>query len=285
MALEPRNVVELLEATATLPAGSEERFNGYAIMGMPFASGHVLALRRFPASSIGPGYTSVWLRDPMGRWTFYSDVNPHTSCSRYFADARSSVERGPIRLKWSNAWELTIGVPAARLVWDVQLAESPATRALNRVATVLPAPLWRWSVVLTLMASVAGRALDAGQFQFFGLTPNAQRFRANPGRLWVIEKSRALIGDIDAGEPAPLREQARLGDFLIPQRGIFVIGSSFIEPYGEGYPLREKRDTGRQPKRGFPLRVREESSGAQAESERIREIAQPMNQHDAPAIA
>jgi hypothetical protein len=249
MALEPRNVTELIEATAVLPAGSEERFNGYAIMGLPFTSGHVLALRRFPASSIGPGYTSVWHRDPTGQWTFYSDVEPHFSCSRFFADAQSTAERGAIRLKWANAWELTIEVPAARLVWDIRLTETPATRALNRVAAVLPAPLWRWPVTLTLIASVAGRALNAGQFQLFGLTPNAQHFRANPGRLWLIEKSRALIGSVDVGEPGPLREQARLGDFLIPQRGLFAIGSSFVEPYAEGYPLREKRDTRSQPER------------------------------------
>src|SRR5207248_4755244 len=27
----------------------------------------------FPASSIGPGYRSVWHRDPHGRWTVYQD--------------------------------------------------------------------------------------------------------------------------------------------------------------------------------------------------------------------
>lgn len=29
----------------------------------------------FPASSIGPGYTSVWHRDPGGTWTFYSEAS------------------------------------------------------------------------------------------------------------------------------------------------------------------------------------------------------------------
>ena len=44
--------------------GQEERFSGYGVMGLPFRSGHVLALRRFPVTSVGPGYTSVWWRDP-----------------------------------------------------------------------------------------------------------------------------------------------------------------------------------------------------------------------------
>jgi hypothetical protein len=61
---EPRDLVDRLEASPQLPAGSEERFNGYGLMGLPLASGHILAMRRFPASSVGPGYTSVWHRGP-----------------------------------------------------------------------------------------------------------------------------------------------------------------------------------------------------------------------------
>ena len=45
-----------------LPRGDGERYAGYAIMGLPFRSGHVLAMRRSPASSIGPAYTSIWHR-------------------------------------------------------------------------------------------------------------------------------------------------------------------------------------------------------------------------------
>ncbi len=42
-------------------------------MGLPFASGHVLAMRRFPASSIGLPYTSVWHPDPEGQSAFWQD--------------------------------------------------------------------------------------------------------------------------------------------------------------------------------------------------------------------
>jgi hypothetical protein len=60
-------------ATATedrpaLPAGDGERFADHGVLGLPFASGHVLAMRRCLASSIGPGSTSVWHRHPAGRW-------------------------------------------------------------------------------------------------------------------------------------------------------------------------------------------------------------------------
>ena len=126
-------------------------------MGLPFASGHVLALRRFPASSIGPGYTSVWHRDPEGNWVFYSDVDPHLSCSRFFGNALARSERSAISMTWADPRRLTIAVSAAELTWEVRLAETPATRLLNGIAAALPAralapagrcwPRWReWPV-------------------------------------------------------------------------------------------------------------------------------------------
>src|SRR5215217_2031268 len=84
MHTEPRRLAEELETAAPLPQGTEERFNGYGVMGLPFRSGHVLALRRFPASSVGPGYTSVWHRNPAGDWVFYANVAPRQACTRFF---------------------------------------------------------------------------------------------------------------------------------------------------------------------------------------------------------
>jgi len=88
---EPKELVDRLEQGAELPSGNEERFAGYGVMGVPFTSGDLLAMRRFPASSLGQGYTSVWHRDPQGRWTFYSDVPPQLACSRYFGSAISEA--------------------------------------------------------------------------------------------------------------------------------------------------------------------------------------------------
>ena len=81
---EPRDVAARLERAPRLPDGTGERFRGYGVVGLPLASGHVLALRRHTASSIGPAYTCVWLRDPDGRWTFYADAPPNVSCARFF---------------------------------------------------------------------------------------------------------------------------------------------------------------------------------------------------------
>ena len=64
VAMDARTIIQGIERHASLAPGTEDRFTGYAVIGLPFRSGHVLSLRRFPASSVGPGYTSVWHRDP-----------------------------------------------------------------------------------------------------------------------------------------------------------------------------------------------------------------------------
>ena len=71
-----RETIERLEEEAPLPSGRGERFAGWGVLGQPFVSGHVLALRRFVRSSVGPGYTSVWHRTPDGKWWFVQDAPP-----------------------------------------------------------------------------------------------------------------------------------------------------------------------------------------------------------------
>ena len=71
-------------------------------MGLPFTSGHILALRRFPASSVGPPFRSVWHRDPSGRWTFFQDVPSVQGCARYFGAAVAEVVAATIEIAWDG---------------------------------------------------------------------------------------------------------------------------------------------------------------------------------------
>lgn len=50
--MKPREIVRQIETKPASPEGRGDRFAGYAVMGLPFGSGHVLALRRFSASSV-----------------------------------------------------------------------------------------------------------------------------------------------------------------------------------------------------------------------------------------
>jgi len=229
--VEPREYAERVERSPALPRGDEERFSGYGVMGMPFASGHVLGLRRFTASSIGPAYTSLWHRNPAGQWTFYANVPPLESCGRFFgSDVERSVEC-PIEISWPGPRHLSVRIPDAAFAWDAWLSSTPATRAMNVMSRLMPEAMWRNTAVLSMMAAMAGPLLRAGRLGMHGRAPNRQRFIANPMVIWTIDRSEARIGDESFGVPRRLAQQTRLGDFWIPQRGIFVVGRAFFDVF------------------------------------------------------
>ena len=126
---QPRDLAELTEIDPHVPPGTEDRFSGYGVMGLPFASGHVLALRRFPASSLGYGYSSVWHRDPTGRWTFWSDIAPEASCCRFFGAAIDEAAVAPIQVRWPAPCELAVSVGDGLLEWEMTLGATAATWA------------------------------------------------------------------------------------------------------------------------------------------------------------
>jgi len=229
--MQPRELIEQLEAHPVLPSGTDERFNGYGVMGLPFRSGHILALRRFSATSIGPGYTSVWHRAPNGDWIFYTNVGASVSCPRYYgAAARDAVET-PIDLEWLASDRLHVRIAVAPLEWDVTVAPTPATRLMNFMGSVLPGSAWRNSTVLSAMSLVAGPILRAGRVGLQGAAPNGQHFIANPKLIWAVVATRARVAGEDLGPAGPVEPQAHLGDFWIPQRGIFAIGEAFFDAF------------------------------------------------------
>ena len=104
------------------------------------------------------------------------------------------------------------------------------TTTLSTVAAIVPDRLWRAQPVLSMIGWVAGKALRAGRVGLAGLVPNGQRFVANPLRVWLVADAAASLQGVDFGPVGVLDTQAALGDFSIPQRGIFAIGrSSFTE--------------------------------------------------------
>lgn len=225
---EPAAIVQDLERHSDVPPGSEERFFGYGVMGLPFRSGHVLGLRRFPASSIGPGYRSVWHRDPNGRWTFYQDQPDELACTRYFRAEVDEVRQVPIKIDWTGPGRFEVHTCDGDLEWMIEVGSTPVTQVLNRLGSLLPLRTWRSTAVLAVMSRVAGGALRAGRVRLAGIAPNGQRFVANPLTIWVATRSRATVGGEDLGEMGPAPEQARLRDFALPQRGVFVVGRVFF---------------------------------------------------------
>lgn len=202
--------------------------SGYGVMGQPFASGHVLGLRRWTASSVGDQFTSIWHRRPDGGWHFYESAQPGFACSRWFGHGVQESTVVDIDVAWEGPNVLRVTAP--RLVdWTLTLASTPMTRVMSSLGGVLPLAAWRSSTMLKAMGLAASSTLGVGKVGLTGLTANGLPFDANPLRIWRVVDARARIDGQDAGPPAPLREQAHLGDFWIPQRGIFAMGRVFVD--------------------------------------------------------
>jgi hypothetical protein len=228
--MDLRERIGHIEADERLPSGSGERFAGYAVIGLPFRSGHVLALRRFPASSLGPGYTSIWHRDPDGKWTFYSTVAPEQSCSRYFGSQVEENIHARIGIEWSSPDTFRVVAECSRpLTWEITVTATAASRLMNLAANLVPDSWWQKQFMLRIMGHAARLFLGTGKMNLAGRTPNGQEFIANPQQVWLVKWSRATVEGVDLGPLGPLSTQARLNEFLIPQRGIFAVARSFLE--------------------------------------------------------
>jgi hypothetical protein len=76
-----------------------------------------------------------------------------------------------------------------------------------------------------MLGPVAGALLGAGRLALTGSMPNRQAFHLVPSHVWTVRGSRARLGGANLGNPAPLPEQATIGDFRIPQRGLPAAGA------------------------------------------------------------
>lgn len=225
--------LELEGAASPAAVPGREQFRGYAVVGVPFRSGHILGMRRFPVSSIGPGYTSVWHRDPNGRWVIYQDQGPRVTCPRAFGSGIDDAPTVPIAVDWvaSDCFTVDIETEGKQLHWEVPLSDSAVTRLLSITASILPRFVRHHPVALAGIGRVAGSLLRAGRVRLNGTAPSRQEFFADLRRIWLIENSTAVIDGIDLGESGSVPEQAHLADFWLPQRGLFAIGGSLFTAY------------------------------------------------------
>lgn len=225
--MTPRDAAHLTEGT---PAGSTcpgDCFSGYSVLGVSFASGDVLALRRFPASSIGPGYSSVWHRTPAGVWTFYASVRPDQACARYFGAAVDANVIASVEVKWVTAHELCVAI-AHTLDWRVTFRSSVITRFINTLAGVWPERGRPSSAVRRGLEWMAEMALGTGTVRPTGLTPNRNPYEVIPWYVCLVASSRAVWRGQDLGPHSLLTSPVSLGDVRIPTRGVFVVGEQWF---------------------------------------------------------
>ena len=181
--------------SADPPTGDGERYAGYGVMGLPFSSGHVLAMRRFPASSIGSGYTSVWHRTPAGQWSFWQNQAPEGGCSRYFSAEVSAVLETSVEVAWPQPDQIHVSVPEVGFDWRATMGTSARLQAFNALGSALPDRAWRSQRLLAVMGPVAGALLGFGSVTMTGRRRTDNRSWSTPASSgWSPTRRRRSPG-------------------------------------------------------------------------------------------
>jgi hypothetical protein len=227
---EPAEVAAALERGVPLSQTAGDSYLGYAALGIHFRSGDVLALRHFPVTTLGRGYTSVWHRTPAGRWTFYTD-GEEVGCARYFAPAIDEIVPAPIRVEWTSPRRAVVTIDGGRqLTWSLLMRSSLLTRIYNARGPAISPLLIAHPALLKCASAAARVAPGIGEIPFAGLTPNGARFTAGPTHVWIVQASRACIAGQDTGPSQLLERRFLLGEVVIPRRPLLVAGHLVVLP-------------------------------------------------------
>ena len=205
-----------------------EYVRGWGVFGLPFDSGHVLALRVFPQNSFAP-YRTVWHRDPEGSWSIFADApRDDIACPRYYGPACARVEAARVALTWTGGRSLRVTMPEPRLEWTLTVARSPVLCLLNAMSAAMPLSTWRPRALVGAREQLA-RALGMGHLELVGEMPSGHRGLLMPQRLHLVGESRASLDDTDLGRPTRLAENPMIGAVPLPTRGVVAIGQGVWE--------------------------------------------------------
>ena len=223
LARELANLEERVRASAW--AGYEHS-RGYAVMNLPFSSGHLLGLRVFPENDFAP-YESVWHRSPEGDWSIYSDgPSLNTTCPRWWGPALKHAELTHIDVTWTGRNDLRVEMEEPRLVWTMSMTASALLRALNALSAGLPLWTWKPLPLLRIREWMARRFLGMGDLRFSFVTPTQQDAVIMPERIFLIESSQATLEGRDLGHPIRLSTNPAIAGVPLPTRPAFVVGQA-----------------------------------------------------------
>ena len=124
-------------------------------MGMPFASGHYLALRDMVATSVGPGVPGHLAPRPAGTLDHPHDRTRRADLSAVLrVGGRDRPGTPSIDVSWrdDHTLEVTLG---DELRWRIELGATPATRMMTAMGGALPEAGWNSNAVLAAMGPMA----------------------------------------------------------------------------------------------------------------------------------
>jgi hypothetical protein len=219
------------EVRGPAPWAGYEYVKGWAVFGLPFDSGHVLALRIMPESSIAP-YRSLYHRDPLGNWALYVDGPKVCACTKYYGAACNLTGHTRIQLEWTGPATLRVTLDQPPLNWTLTATSDRRLDLINAVSAVLPLSSWRSSPLLRARERLA-KAMGLGELELSGTTPSGDVETLMPEQIYFIDESSASLEGVDLGRPVHLHENPRLGTLPLPARGILVRGQGMWQIRGE----------------------------------------------------
>lgn len=205
-----------------------EYVKGWGVFGLPFDSGHVLALRVFPENDFCP-YRSLWHRDPAGHWSIHVDgPRLDTACPRYYGTACAFTGFAKIDITWTGPSSLRVVVDRLSLEWTLTASDTSTLRFLNAVGAHLPAWTWRPRPLIR-MRELLARGLGMGNLTMSGVMPSGHFGTLMPQRMYLVEDSVATLDGVDLGRPSRSLPNPSIGDVPLPARGVLAIGQGVWE--------------------------------------------------------
>jgi hypothetical protein len=223
-----------------------EYVKGWGVFGLPFDSGHVLALRVFPENDFGP-YRTIWHRDPAGSWSIHVDgARLDTACPRYYGAACDYTGYTHISLDWEGPASLRVTMDSPALDWTLTATTTPLLTALNAVSARLPLATWRPPSLVRARERLA-RAMGLGRLQMSGVMPSGHTGTLMPQQMYFVDESRAILDGVDLGRPTRLDDNPRIGAVPLPSRGILAIGQAVWKILDPAEYERTRSETGAAP--------------------------------------
>lgn len=220
------------KARAIQPGDGSSRWRGheygrgYAVLTLPFDSGHLLGLRVFPENDFAP-YVSVWHRPPGEDWAIYVDgPSLETACPRYWGPVTRTVGFASIEVTWTAPAELRVEMDEPALVWRLSMGTSPFLRAVNAVNAAMPGWTWRVGALLRVREWVARHYLGYGDIRLSFTSASGHDVVLLAVENYPIDASTATLAGRNLGEPEVLDENPTVGNVPLPRAPSFVLGQA-----------------------------------------------------------
>ncbi len=215
-------------ARGQAPWPRHEYVKGWGVFGLPFDSGHLLALRVFPENDFGP-YRTLWHRDPGGRWSIFVDgARLDTACPRYYGAACDHTGFAHIEVTWTGPASLRVTMDSPSLEWTLTAEATRLLRVLNPISAALPLATWRPRLLVKARERLV-RGMGLGQLEMSGVMPSGHIGTLMPQQMYFIDISAATFDGVDLGRPVQLKHNPRIGEVSLPARGVLAIGQAAWE--------------------------------------------------------